>query len=331
MRRFLKGVFLALVILLISATVQGADATMRKETVNLPQTVGAWTKPATAQIVDKSNIFNYMDGAGEMYLAYRFDHLEVYEYTAEKQDAILVEVYFMETPADAFGLLSLDWGGEPVTLGAVAAAKPAATVVPPARALYGQGLLRLWADTIYARVMAPRETPEAKAAILAIGQALAAGRAAPPEPGLLQALPPAIAETWQLRPDRVGYLRSYLVFNSLYYLSHKNILNFDLTTEAVTAPYEKRATTGGEPQRVQVLFIKYATPAAAQKALNSFHTAYLPEQPQGDVATPATQAFKIEDGWVGYRLDNTCLAIAFECPDQESAQLFMAQMPCRPF
>jgi len=58
-----------------------------------------------------------MDGAGELYLGYRFDHLESYEYEVQSEKNILVELYFMKTADDAFGLLSLDWGGEPVDLG----------------------------------------------------------------------------------------------------------------------------------------------------------------------------------------------------------------------
>ena len=97
---------------------------------------------------DSSNIFDYMNGAGELYLAYGFDHLEVYEYTADDQDSILVEVYVMNTSDDAFGLLSLDWGGEPVTLQSTPSFQSNPAVAPPYRALYGMGLLRIRADTI---------------------------------------------------------------------------------------------------------------------------------------------------------------------------------------
>ena len=112
------------------------------------------------------------------------------------------------------------------------------TVAPPARALYGGGLLRIWADTIYARVMAYRETPESKEAVLSLGRTIAANRKMPAEPELLNILPQAVDSDWKLRKDRIGYFRSHLVLNSLYYLSHQNILNLDHSTEAVTAPYE---------------------------------------------------------------------------------------------
>ena len=84
----------------------------------LLKTVGIWTRPDSPKLIGKSNIFDYMDGAGELYLAYRFDHLESYEYEAEGQKEILVELYFMESSDDAFGLLSLDWAGDAMNLNA---------------------------------------------------------------------------------------------------------------------------------------------------------------------------------------------------------------------
>jgi hypothetical protein len=56
-----------------------------------------------------------MNGAGELYLGYRFRHLEVFDYLSTNKDHILLELYYMERPEDAFGLLSLDWGGKPIS------------------------------------------------------------------------------------------------------------------------------------------------------------------------------------------------------------------------
>ena len=68
----------------------------------LPRTAGVWTRPASPRRVDETSIFSCMDGGGELYLGYRFDHLDVYEYTAPARDPILVELYWMATSDDAF-------------------------------------------------------------------------------------------------------------------------------------------------------------------------------------------------------------------------------------
>ena len=308
----------------------GARAEMTKEKVNLPKTIGIWTRSDAVRTIDSSKIFDYMDGAGELYLAYRFDHLEVCEYTADQQDSILVEVYVMNTSDDAFGLLSLDWGGDPVNLYPTRSVQSTATVAPPVRALYGAGLLRLWADTLYARVMAYRETESSKEAVLSLGRTIAANRKLPDEPEFLKALPKVLDPDWKLREDRIGYFRSHLVLNSLYYLSHQNILNLDHSTEAVTAVYEN--TSNAEKSRVQVLMVKYAGRAQAGKALNDFHSAYLQEHQKGfdpGAAEEHTNFFSIEDGWLGYALDGRYLAIVFECPSREAAQEILGHLSSR--
>lgn len=295
--------------------------------INLPKTIGAWTRPDASQIIDSTNIFKYMNGAGELYLSYGFNHLEVYEYTADNQKSILVELYYMKNSDDAFGLLSLDWGGEPVNFNHSSVSKASYTIAPSHRALYGKGLLRIWSDNIYARIMTEHETPDSKEAVLSLGRAIVSNHKNPPGPRLLNILPQTIGSDWELRNDRIGYFHSHLVFNSLYYLSHQNILNLDLSAEAVTAPYEK--ADNGNLKRVQFLFVKYSDSTQARQALEKFHKAYLPEHKRDFVDGSMTESpnfFKIEDGWLGYKLHGPCIALVFECPDKESAGMFIKQI-----
>ncbi len=101
--------FLFLITVLVSIH-GGATGKMKVDNINLPKAVGGWTRPEAPRLINSQNIFKYMNGAGELYLGYRFHHLEVFAYSSDGQDNILVELYFMETSDDAFGLLSLDWG-----------------------------------------------------------------------------------------------------------------------------------------------------------------------------------------------------------------------------
>ena len=328
MRSRSRVIFFFLILIMTALRLEGARAEMTQTTVGLPKTIGLWTRPESVKIIDSNNIFKYMNGAGELYLAYRFKHIEIYEYSSEQQDNILVEVYVMETSDDAFGLLSLDWGGEPVTLKASPELPSTPAIAPPARAFYGGGLLRLSTDRLYGRVMAYRETPESRKAVLSLGQSIAANRKSSAEPELLKVLPHSFGLTLKLRRNRIGYFRSHLVLNSLYYLSHQNILDLDHLTEAVTAPYE--ASEGNKIlKRIQFLFVKYPSTGQARQALTHFHSTYLPEHLKGFTATTAaehTDYFQIEDGWLGYTLNKTCLAIVFECADRLSAQMIMKNL-----
>jgi hypothetical protein len=186
------------------ATHEGADAEMSP--YYLPESIGAWSRPESSKIFDSTNIFKYMNGAGELYLGYRFDHLEVFDYTSENQDNILVELYFMETSDDAFGLLSLDWGGEPVSFDGFPANSPNQALTSWTRALYGAGLLRSWSDNLYIRVMAFRETPASRQTVFTLGKAITANRKTPPEPELLKFLAPHVGSAWKLRRDRLSFL-----------------------------------------------------------------------------------------------------------------------------
>jgi hypothetical protein len=300
---------------------------MKTQTINLPKSVGEWIKPDTPQRVTSQNIFDYMNGAGELYLGYRFDHLEVYEYTSGQEDDILVELYFMATSDDAFGLLSLDWGGEPVSLSDSTQNVKKKAQSHLIRALYGEGLLRIWANNLYARVMAYRETPASKKAVLSVGKAITADQKNPPEPELLKALSPQISVDWELRKDRMSFFRSYLVLNSIYYLSQQNILELDHSTEAVTAPYAKTSETGDD-KRIQFLLVKYENPERARKALDHFHDTFLPEHKKDIRAGSSAKnpsVFEVEEGWLGYQLKGKYLAIVFDCPNQESAQYIIHQ------
>ena len=324
----LKTFFFLLTITMIVSISEGATGRMKTCKLNLPKTIGVWTRPDSPQVINSKNIFDYMNGAGEIYIGYRFHHLEVFDYAFGSQDNILVELYFMETSDDAFGLLSLDWGGEPVSFDGFSGNSPNQSIGSWARALYGAGLLRIWSDNLYARVMAYRETPASKQAVLTLGKAIAVNRKSPPEPELLKTLPLNIGSAWQLRKDRSSFFRSYLVLNSIYFISHENILDLDLSAQAVIAPYE-RISSSGDRKRSQFLLMKYENHERARKALNHFHDAYLPEHKKEFTADSATQNpsfFNLEDGWLGYKLLSNYIAIVFECPDQKSARTIIRKI-----
>jgi len=331
MKLSLKKTFVLVTITMTIVIWGGASGKMNADKPNLPKTVGVWNRSESPRIITTKNIFKYMNGAGELYLGYRFRHLEVFDYTSADQGNILVELYFMESPDDAFGLLSLDWGGERVFFDSAPAAISKQYFTAPSRALYGGGLLRLWSDYIYTRIIAERETPASKEAVLTLGKAIAAGTHDPPEPALVKFLPLEINAVWKLRVDRLSFFRSHLVLNSIYYLSHENILDLDISTEAVSAPYQY-IPGSGDPKRSQFLLVQYENPELAHLALNRFHDAYLPghkKEITAETAADSPSFFKLEDGWLAYKLIGKYIAIVFESPDPESARAILQKNESR--
>jgi hypothetical protein len=330
MRAFI-GLLLTVVffspLLALSPDAAEADAMEAREIV-LPAAVGAWKSAGPPQGIDADNIFDYMDGGGELYLAYRFDHLLAYTYRAADDNDILVELYFMKSSDDAFGLLSLDWGGEAVEWEPRPATAKSDPAVPPARALYGVGLLRIWSGRLYARIMAFRDTPAAREAVLKLGEKIVAGRREEPPPAMLALLPRHLEPHWLLRRERTGYLRSHLVLNSLYYLSHENILDLDASCQAVFATYDRESESGAL-QRIHLLLVQYPGAERAAAALEGFIAAYLPEQGDRDDSRGAKDKqrfFRVEDGWLGCKANGSLLALLFACPDRASAEEVMKQV-----
>jgi hypothetical protein len=297
--------------------------------VTLPQQLGEWSRTDPPERIIASSIFDYMNGAGELYLAYRFRYLDVYRYLDEAEEEILVELYRMETPDDAFGLLSLDWGGERMELGSPStdpsAAAPASLV--PARALYGAGLLRMISGTLYARIMAYRESDSSRQAILEIAGILASGQPEPNPPRLLAALPEVGPPGFVRQPGRSSYFRSHLVLNSIYFLSLKNILALSTDAEAVIASYSSPHSGSGP---VRLVLIRYPDRETAERGLREFQSAYLAQTDldAGQPPAPGDGVVRaIEDGWAGCIGMGRAAALVFECPDEATATQFLEK--CR--
>jgi len=317
-------------------------------TMNLPKAVGPWTRPDAPTVVTAETIFDYMDGAGELYVGYRFHHLDVFEYKAADASlgTILVELYWMKQSDDSFGLLSTDWGGEvPDFDNGVRPHHP--QEVPPHGALYGAGLLRMCSGRLYVRVLAARETPRSRDAVLAIGREMAADAVfrspeprrpdlppvpldalkivppampPPPPPVLLLALRGSPGDGSTIRPDRTCFFRSHLVLNSAYYLASEDILGLGLDVEAVTTEY-RAPTPGARPTRLIV--VRYPSSDRARAALGSFTQAYLPESAQrGRVGDAGTT--RLEQGWAGWMLKGQDLAIALDGSSEAAARQLAA-------
>lgn len=269
---------------------------------------GSWTRSEKPEKIYSKTIFDYMDGAGELYLAYRFRELHVYRYTSRVEDEILLELYWMESSDDAFGLLSADWGGERIQIG-----------TSKALALYGAGLLRLWSDNLYVRIMASQETKAAREAILSIAGSICTARSQPPPPMLVRTLPSSTADHLAIRSDRLCFLRSHLVLNSHYFISTGNLLQLDRDVEAVIAEY--RSSPGLADKSPRLLLIRYPSAERSRRTLQLFLKTYLPEHPSATQSSAEKYPLiQIEDGWTGYALHDRYLLLVFTSPDPQSAE-----------
>ena len=235
----------------------------------LPEEISGWKKSRADQIFGRENIFDYMDGAGEIYLAYDFRFVFVREYARGNAPSLVVEIYQMTSSEDAFGVFTQDLDADEVHVGQ--------------DALYAAGLLRFWKDRIFVRILADKETPEIKPVIMKLGEMIAASVLQEgTRPGLISALP-----SEEQRPKTLRYFHTLISLNSHYFLAGENILNLSPETRVVLAQYEK------EKSRARLLLVEYPSLNQAEDAHGQFAGIYLKDKalPEGEV-----QSQKLEDG-----------------------------------
>jgi hypothetical protein len=78
-----------------------------------------WHVQGDVQNFTPQNLYEYIDGAADLYLSCGFEALAVAEYKDEKNGSVIVEVYRHETPNDAFGIYSQERPAEsrPIAIG----------------------------------------------------------------------------------------------------------------------------------------------------------------------------------------------------------------------
>jgi len=260
--------------------------------LRLPQEVQGWKADGQDKVFTRQTIFDYMDGGGEIYLAYDFQRLLAREYARPDAPRIVAEVYQMASSRDAYGVFTHDTDGQPVTVGQAG--------------LYSAGLLRFWKNRFFVRLQAEDETPEVKTALMALGIQVASG--IPQEgrkPSLLAALPPQ-----GLIESSVHYFHTSVSLNIHYFLADSNLLGMNSSTEAVLARYQQGS------EKPYLLIVRYPRPGDAKAAFEQFSKVYLRESPAGEAVFA-----KLEKGqFAGGRREDRALLLVFEAGSRESAE-----------
>jgi len=241
-------------LLLICFSVTNVSSAKKTITSLLPDSVEGWSKYGTAEIYNRKNLFDYLDGGAEVYLAYDFQQLVVQRYHPLSRDSsgeksITVEIWRMNSSTDAFGLFSLDREGEEVKIGQ--------------RGAYLRGLLRFYKDGFFVRILGMES--ELKPIILKLGEEIGkkikyTGRV----PRLVQRIPPD-----SLIRESVRFFHKQIILNNLYFLSDHNLLNLGEKTDCVLADFK----LGGES--LKLLLIQYPDTTRSRVAKEKFKKAYL--------------------------------------------------------
>ncbi len=218
----------------------------------LPSAVNQWQPAEPYRKYAGREIFDYMDGAGEIYLAYGFRELLVQRYARPGQEEVLVEIFDMGSDRSAFGVNTYMKGRG-----------PEATVGQEGE--YKSGLLTFWRSRYFVCVRVENEQGEAKAGVLETGRAISTAIGSDgTRPQILQYLPRG-----EYVPTTVRYLYRHEILNAHFYLSDANILDLDMQTEAVMARMKG--------DRSVLLIVRYPGSGEAAEAFGKFCAAYMPD------------------------------------------------------
>ncbi len=282
-------------VLIVSIFVPFMNQTAIADTIvnlrqSLPKQINEWTAAPEDRIFDEKTIFSYINGAAEVYKAYNMRQCLSRRYTSSTGPAIVLDIFDMGSPEDAYGVFTHDTDGDTVAVGQDARYRP--------------GWLSFWKHKFFISLYMEEETPAAEKAVMKLGTQVAAGIKKDGEkPKVLKLLPEEGLQTRDIR-----YLHHPVVLNYHYYLADENILNISSKTDAVLAEYQ----WGNE--NAHLLLVKYADSETAEKSLKGFLKDYLPDADKSGTA-------KLEDGkWASAIKQKALLIIVLEADSRQSAQ-----------
>lgn len=259
----------------------------------LPAEVEGWSRYAAPASYDRQTIFDYIDGAGEVYLQFGFTDCLVQLYARNGVDTLVVEIFDMGSSQDAYGIFSYIREAPDVGI--------------------GQGsqrvgsVLHFWRDRYFVAVYPEQPSEQSKAVALEIGKAVSGliGKDGK-RPAILALLPDVGIDKLSIR-----YFHQYASLNYHYYLASDNILNLSPTTDAVLA----RESGNG----AYLLIVEYENDAAAQQSLESFLDSYL--------KVDSGEAAELEPGkWSLAEVAGRYLIAVFESQGADSAKNLAAQV-----
>jgi len=258
----------------------------------LPPTISQWTVSEVARFYTGSGIFDYMDGAGEVYLAYGFRRLLVQRYARPNQEEILVEIFDMGLSRNAYGAYSHMQGRAPMrAIGQ--------------EAEYKSGLLTFWKGRFFVCVMIDHENDEASNAVLALGRHIAdAIREEGAKPAILGLLPKG-----RYLPETLRYFYRHEILNIHYYLASANLLSLNEKTDAALV----RITS----DKSYLLLVQYPDVAEADSAYTRFTSKYIPDA--GKAGVVKTENKK----WTAAIRRGAYIAVVFDARTQSGARALL--------
>jgi len=273
-----------------------AGGTVNTLSQAIPRKILDWQASEKDRTYDRKTIFDYMDGGAEVYLAFDFREAFVRTYKVPSGDDIVLDVFDLGSPQEAYGVFSCDRQDPEAGVGQ--------------ESTFGPGLLRFWQGRYFVSVSSAGDAQRTEKAILELGKAVVPHLGPPGEPPrLLQLLPPA-----GLIRSKTSYCHGAISLSNRYFVASENILRLDRgKTDCVLAEYSE-----GSGETIKLLLIRYPDEGQARAARQSFLKSYPPE------AGPDGTAQAENKKWLLGRSHRNFVAIVFEAPSKVRAENLFA-------
>ena len=198
--------------------------------------ISGWEFSSTPQFFEPGNLWEYIDGAAELYLQYGFRMVVTSEYTSRKDSNFLnVEIYQMESPDHAFGIYAAERSPDDnfVQIGV--------------QGYLGESYLNFWKGPYYVKLISFQTSSGTKGVLLEFSRLIAdkiAGNYSEPE--LFACFP----ET-----NKVKMSERYIPNNFLGHPFLKNGYRVDYVREE--SQYQLFLVDNGSPEKAEEVFNKY--------------------------------------------------------------------------
>jgi hypothetical protein len=285
------AIFCTVIIISCSSTGEKEKAPTMQQLV--PGEMMGWKAQSMTEEYDRETIFDYINGAGEVYLSYGFQKVTVTRFAKPDAPEISVEIFDMNTTEDAYGVFSHAREGEETDIGQGYE--------------YRGSLLCFWKAQYFICVLAEKETPESRDAVFALSREIDAKiPVSGGKPEIVSFLPQENLESGGVR-----FFHIYPSLNYHYFLAEDNILNLGLDTRATLGRYQ--------PGGAYLLCIRYPTPEQAGVAGGKFIESYIPEAKE-------TGAMQIEEGkWVAISVEQEYIIISLDATSEDDARNLINQ------
>jgi hypothetical protein len=251
----------ALALLLAACGSRDGASGMARLRAELPDETMGWRAADRGELYDRESIFSYIDGHAEVYLAYGMQGCLARRHSAPTGEGdIVLDVFEMASPADAYGVFTYDRDGEKIDIGH--------------DGLYRYGWLSFWKGRFFVSVTAESESAAAREAVLHLGRAAAA---------LIEgdgALPPIVGElpAGGLDASSVRFLHSQQILDTHLFLGEGEVLGLAPDTSVALARYLR------DGRSAHLLVADYPEEARAERAAAALAARLVPGAAEGGPA-----------------------------------------------